>query len=502
MDSNFPVWLVIVAGLLAVYRAYRIYYNLYLHPLSKLPGPKLYAVSWIPRLWRQHVSGCHHRDLVKLHEKYGAIVRVGPDEVSAPSGAAWEVIGGKSRQFLRDPNFFKVSQLQQEGKSFISLDKAEHHAIRRMLLPAFTNKAFQQHEEHVASWVTKLVSKIRANESPKEINIERLFTWFTFDVMGALSFGTDFGCLSLERDHTYLRAAELGSPFLSIMQIILRFPRTRWLYNLALRLPWAKLWSSLRTISDAEAKRWIEDVADVNREDIMAAVYKGMHDEKDPVTPLQALDVASILTLSGAEATPILMTAMMWNILKTPRVWKRLCYEIRESGLFQTAADLTAENTSKIPYLDAVIQESLRTDTPFATTIPRIVPPEGAWMDGYWLPGGTSCGVPHYCAGHWDFNFSDPEEFVPERWLPEERDEKYAYDKRDAFRPFAKGSLDCIGKRFVYNEVHMAFATLIWYFDLSLASRSLDWDKGHRAEFIRIIRQKRPLYIKATPRQF
>jgi len=495
------MWLA-VASLFCVYRVYRICHNLYLHPLSKVPGPKLYAISWFPRLWRQHISGCHHRDLIRLHETYGPIVRVGPDEVSAPSGVAWEVIGGTSRQFMRDPNFFSVSQLQTKGKSFISLDKAEHHAIRRLLLPAFTSKTFKQHEELVREWINRLVSKIREHESPKEINIDRFFTWFTFDVMGALSFGTDFGCLALERDHAYLRAAELGAPALSIMQIILRFPATRWLYGWAQKLPWMILWNSLRTMSDAAARKWIEEIADVDREDIMATVYRGMQDAKDPITPVQAFDVASILTLSGGEATPILMTAMMWNILRTPRVLRRLCFEIRDSGLIRTAADITAANTDKILYLDAVIQESLRTDTPFATTIPRIVPPEGSWMDGYWLPGGTTCGVPHYCAGHWEFNFKDPNDFVPERWLPEERDAKYADDKRAAFRPFAKGSLDCIGKRFVYHEVRMAFVALIWHFDFEIAPRSLQWDKGHRAEFIRIIRQKRPLFIKATPRQF
>jgi cytochrome P450 len=115
-----------------------------------------------------------------------------------------------------------------------------------------------------------------------------------------------------------------------------------------------------------------------------------MQDEKTPITRIQALDVASILVLSGSEATPILMTAMMWNILATPRVYKRVMQEIRDSGIIKSAADITAANTDKMPYMDAVIQESLRTDTPFATTIPRVVPAGGAMVDGYWLPGGVS----------------------------------------------------------------------------------------------------------------
>jgi hypothetical protein len=48
----------------------------------------------------------------------------------------------------------------------------------------------------------------------------------------------------------------------------------------------------------------------------------------------------------------------------------------------------------------------------------------------------------------------------------------------------------------------MAFADLFWHYDFELAEQSKDWDKGYVAEFIRIIRQKRPLYVRATRRNF
>ena len=48
----------------------------------------------------------------------------------------------------------------------------------------------------------------------------------------------------------------------------------------------------------------------------------------------------------------------------------------------------------------------------------------------------------------------------------------------------------------------MAFAALFWYFDFELAPQSVHWDKGHVAEYIQIIRQKRALYVKAKPRDF
>ncbi|TLD14649.1 hypothetical protein PspLS_11018 [Pyricularia sp. CBS 133598] len=180
------------------------------------------------------------------------------------------------------------------------------------------------------------------------------------------------------------------------------------------------LWNSLREMSGVSASRWLETVHGEKRKDIMAT----------------ALNVAAILVLSGAKATPILMTAMLWNLLSNPRCYERLCRDIRESGMFKGPADFTAANVEKIAYMEAVVLEALRLDTPFATTIPRILLEEGAWADNYWLPGG----------------------------------------------------------------VGMAFVALLWNFDFQLSDRAPDWKTANGAEHIRIIREKRPFWVKANPR--
>ena len=49
-------------------------------PLSKYPGPFLASIS---RIWYTYINwrGTQHEVLPKLHEKYGDIVRVAPNEV-------------------------------------------------------------------------------------------------------------------------------------------------------------------------------------------------------------------------------------------------------------------------------------------------------------------------------------------------------------------------------------------------------------------------------------
>ena len=42
-----------------------------------------------------------------------------------------------------------------------------------------------------------------------------------------------------------------------------------------------------------------------------------------------------------------------------------------------------------LPYLAAVINETLRIHHPTSINLPRVVPPEGPIIDGRWIPGGV-----------------------------------------------------------------------------------------------------------------
>ena len=62
-------------------------YNVYFHPLSKFPGPKLYAASPIPISWHM-LAGDIGFKVKDLNEKYGEVVRIAPDELAFTSAAA------------------------------------------------------------------------------------------------------------------------------------------------------------------------------------------------------------------------------------------------------------------------------------------------------------------------------------------------------------------------------------------------------------------------------
>lgn len=68
-------------------------YALTLHPLAKYPGPALAAVSRIP-WWIQAIRGNQIPWMLKLHERYGSVVRFSPADLSYVDhgGEAWKAV--------------------------------------------------------------------------------------------------------------------------------------------------------------------------------------------------------------------------------------------------------------------------------------------------------------------------------------------------------------------------------------------------------------------------
>ena len=73
------------------YPFYTCIRNLYFHPLSKFPGPKTWSMSRLPYIVSL-LRGSLVDDMASIHEKYGDIVRLAPDEVSFATKEAWQEI--------------------------------------------------------------------------------------------------------------------------------------------------------------------------------------------------------------------------------------------------------------------------------------------------------------------------------------------------------------------------------------------------------------------------
>ena len=93
----------LLLGLLILFWfAARCIYNLYFHPLSRLPGPKLWAASRLPFIYHLLRATLVKRKRT-LHEKYGGVIRVAPDEVSFATVEAYDDIYVRRAGHKRPP---------------------------------------------------------------------------------------------------------------------------------------------------------------------------------------------------------------------------------------------------------------------------------------------------------------------------------------------------------------------------------------------------------------
>ena len=95
----------------------------------------------------------------------------------------------------------------------------------------------------------------------------------------------------------------------------------------------------------------------------------------------------------------------MYFITAQPKYFLRLREEL-EQVFFDPYGPLPDDKLVKVPFLDAVMKESLRLGTPYF--MPRVVPEGGATIDGQFIPEGTIVAKANYSQQ------TDPENFYPE----------------------------------------------------------------------------------------
>lgn len=189
--------------------------------------------------------------------------------------------------------------------------------------------------------------------------------------------------------------------------------------------------------------------------------------------------------LAGADSTSGALCSALYFSLKNPRVWARLQSEISTvAGLHAEEMPFSYKAARGLPYLEAVIRESLRVLPGVSVALERYVPAEGYHTAaGTFLPGGTVVGAnPYVLSRNREVYGEDVDVFRPERWL---RDAEAGegipeFEKRLAAMnaidfTFGGGSRTCLGKNVALLQVYKVVATMVGRYDIELASPEKDW---------------------------
>ncbi|KAL8655716.1 MAG: hypothetical protein Q9210_000697 [Variospora velana] len=361
--------------------------NAYFHPLSKFPGPKSAAATPIPFV-KALVQGDIVHWVMDLHVKYGEVVRITPDELSFISPSAWQDI------YTIKPQLPKVKKGVSQAANGVPVLATEtvierHARQRRILAPAFSERALRKQEDILKHYTDLLVSKlndqIASTEKPSvTLNIARWYNFTTFDTIGDLLFNDPFHSLESSADHPWVEAIYAGVKFGVLMAAFHHFPPLPAIVNYLIPRSLIEKKRQHFRWSQEKIRRRIESKS--SRPDFMTYILDSNEGE-EKMTREEIDAQGSLFILAGSETSALTCTSSTWFFLKNPAVYDRLKKEIREA--FQNMNEITVAASAKLPYLHAVITEALRLHPPGAIAVPRLVDRPGVIVSGHEIPVGV-----------------------------------------------------------------------------------------------------------------
>ncbi|KAL4808020.1 cytochrome P450 [Aspergillus unguis] len=445
-------------------------WNLYCHPLRHIPGPP----AWIAFPFLRHISAARGRldiDMRRFHDIYGVVVRFAPGEVSFITPEAWKDIYGHGH-----PQLPKVLTPESTKIDIISSNDADHARHRRALSHAFSARGLQAQEPQINIYVDKLISRLKdIAESQQPVDMVKWYNLTTFDLIGDLAFGESFGGLDYSRYHHYVSTIFQFAKAIPFQKIRVAYPALFPL--LKPLLPKGLLKARQRQTQHAKdtVHKRLRNESLYGRGDFMDSMLRH-RGEKDGLTVEELEANATLLIFAGSETTATLLSGVTYWLLKCPEVLARVTEEVRSA--MPTEADINLHTVAaRLPYMLACLEEGFRLYPPVPSGLQRqVLTP--TLISGYNIPSNTNVSV-HQSAAYWSStNFHNPQRFVPERWLPDAKNDPsspFYSDRRDVLQPFSTGPRNCIGKNLAYAEMRVILARVLWNFDMTLCEESQNW---------------------------
>ncbi|OBR06538.1 Cytochrome P450 monooxygenase [Colletotrichum higginsianum IMI 349063] len=485
--------LLVFTTLLALYGVATVIYNLFFHPLRRYPGPKLWAATPLPAAFNV-LRGTPHLKILELHKRYGDIVRVGPNELALSHAEVWKEVCGHLQRGQEENG--KDPKYANEGadKSLIPASRERHGPMRRLLSHAFSARAMSEQQPLMDRHIDLIIQRLREHGEGgmKPLDASKWFEWITFDIIGDLAFGEPFGCLQTASSHPWVESFfdSLGS--VAFMQVLHDFPFFPLLKPLYCALVFPSRLLEQHRLSQELAEESLKKRLSLqgDRPDFVHAMIKSP--EKHQLSQEEMRDNAVLLTTAGSETTATTLAAALYFICIHPEVLARLNEEVRSA--FQGDADIDVNSVQKLSYMLAVLKEAMRVHPAVAISLPRRTPVGGSQIAGEWVAGGTTLGIWQYAVYHNPSKFLNPDSFIPERWLG---DERFDGDEKNLHQPFSYGPRNCLGMNLAYAEMRLILARIIWNFDLELAPESRAWAVGQKVFFFW---DKPPLWISFKSR--
>ncbi|KAJ7816265.1 cytochrome P450 [Mycena leptocephala] len=403
-----------------------------IHPLYHVPGPILWKITKLAGILVSF-TGHQHLYFKRAHDKYGPVIRTGPNEVSiADVDAVVSVLGSAG---LPKGEYYQARQDPSAPLNLVVLQGEAHANRRRLWNRGMSTESLKEYEAIIAKRAFQL-----------------------FDFMGDMAFGGGFELMRDEADRT------------NIWPIIEHFAVLASLYS---HVPWVARTlqliplpsrDRLRKFGSDNALRRLKSTSTTKDLWYHLMDEAGLENEKPALRDVVSDGATAVI--AGADTAASALSSLFFFLLSNPNYYVQLQEEIELH--FPPGTDpLDTKTHTEMMFLNACINETLRLHPPVPTNGPRQVPlgSHGKLIAGFFIPEGTQVYVPPYSL-HLDARYfsPSPEKFMPERWI-----DPLLAPNVHAFIPFSYGPSNCVGRNLARQEIGMVTCLLLSKLEIRFA---------------------------------
>ncbi|XP_068667308.1 tryptamine 5-hydroxylase-like [Aristolochia californica] len=311
--------------------------------------------------------------------------------------------------------------------------------------------------------VARMQASVSAGE---EIDMSERFLTLANDILCRVAFGRRFmEAGSRNRLSEVLAESQALFAGFSVGDF---FPGLEWVNSLTgLKRRLEKNLGDLRAVCDEiieEHERSETSSPEGEKEDfldVLLRVQKSPELEV-PITDDNLKALVLDMFVAGTDTTSATLEWTMTELARHPNIMTQAQEEVRRVA--GTKGHVGEDDLQYLPYMKAVIKETLRLHPPVPLLVPR-ESIEECTIDGYKIPVGSRVFINTYAMGRDPQVWDDPLSYRPERFFGSSIDIK---GQDFELLPFGGGRRGCPGYNFGLATVEIALASLLYHFDWEL----------------------------------
>ncbi|KAL0087063.1 cytochrome P450 [Phycomyces blakesleeanus] len=438
---------------------------------SVIPGPT--KLPYIGNLYEMMPD--MNAGFLRFFEKYGPLIDVsilGTRMVATCDPDIAEVFVKESEYFTKKikTTLKEIKLFAGQGLFTTDTSDPDWKLAHKLLMPAFSPRAIKVYQNEMGIIAQETIRILEQYKPDEKVEILHWTTNLTFETIGKIGFGYEFGLLEKREapPHPFIEA--MGY---CLKQSIVRFSQAQFMKSLPLEMNrrYDREVNLMHSIVDKVIKdrKESEDATDIEK-DLLGFMLNARDEHHQGLSDENIRDQVVTFLIAGHDTTANTLAWFLYEISRQPEIEAKVLQEIANVGITHTELP-SSEQISRLKYISMCLKETLRMHPP-VRMLGKYCQKDCILPGGYKIEADTP-SVVHLYGLHMNPKvYPDPYNFDPERWTPEEEQKR----SKAAWLPFSTGPRGCIGMAFALQEAKTVIGMFLHRFKFCYDGPAVKYD--------------------------